>query len=146
MNQPVDTEAFMLHRSPMRLVRRLVCVEEDYGQAETLLEPGDVGVGPDGKVEAAALLEIVAQTYAAAQGYRDRAANLSPRLGYLVGASDFLIEHVPSAGQWLRVEVRSSRSFEEFYLVEGKVLCGGRVVAHGTLKAWVQPAKERGPE
>jgi predicted hotdog family 3-hydroxylacyl-ACP dehydratase len=136
----------MLHRSPMRLVRRLVCVEDNYGRAETVLESGDVGVGPDGNVEAAALLEIVAQTYAAAQGYRDRADNRSPTLGYLVGASDFVIEHVPSAGQRLHVEVRSSRSFEEFYSVEGKVLCDDRVLAHGTLKAWVQPAKQRGAE
>jgi predicted hotdog family 3-hydroxylacyl-ACP dehydratase len=146
MNQPVDTEAFMLHRSPMRLVRRLACVEDDYARAETVLESGDVGVGPDGNVEAAALLEIVAQTYAAAQGYRDRAVNRSPALGYLVVASDFVIEQVPSAGQWLQIEVRSSRSFEEFYLVEGSVLCEDRVLAHGTLKAWVQPAQEPGAE
>jgi len=139
MSLPADTEAYMLHRPPMRLVQRLRCVEEAYGEAETTLNIGDVGVDPDGKVEAAALLEMVAQTYAAAQGYRDQLAGKPTNRGYLVGISDFRIQSLPSAGQRILIKIRSSCSFEDFYLVEGHVLCDGCAVAGGTLKIWVQP-------
>jgi hypothetical protein len=46
MSLPTDTEAYMFHRSPMRLVRRLLCVLADYAEAETTLSVGDVGVAP----------------------------------------------------------------------------------------------------
>jgi predicted hotdog family 3-hydroxylacyl-ACP dehydratase len=138
MTLPADTEAFLPHRSPLRLVQSLLRVEDDYAEAQTLLNTGDVGVGPDGRVEAAVLLEMVAQTYAAAQGYQDRASGKPVDLGYLVGVSDFRIEHRPSAGQSLLIRIKSSCSFGDFYLVDGQVLCEGRVVAGGTLKVWVQ--------
>ena len=144
MRLPADTEPFMLHRSPLRFVRRLLRVEGDFAEAETTLEAGDVGIGPDGKVERTALLEMVAQTYAAARGYRDLSAKRPPALGYLVGASDFRIEHAPRAGQMFRIEVQSSNSFEDFYLVEGRVVCQDEVLAAGTLKVWLQT--EAGPQ
>jgi len=138
MRLPADTEQFMLHRSPMRLVHRLLRVEGGFAEAETKLEAGDIGVDPDGKVERTALLELVAQTYAAARGYRDLSENKPPSLGYLVGASDFHFERAPMAGQLLRIEVQSSNSFEDFYLVEGRVVCQDQILAEGTLKVWLQ--------
>jgi predicted hotdog family 3-hydroxylacyl-ACP dehydratase len=138
MTLPADTEAYMLHRSPLRLVRSLLRVEEDCAEAQTILNRGDVGVGPDDRVEAAVLVELVAQTYAAAQGYQDRDSGKPADLGYLVGASEFRIERRPLAGQQLLIRIKSSCSFGSFYLVEGQVLCEGQVVARGTLKVWVQ--------
>jgi predicted hotdog family 3-hydroxylacyl-ACP dehydratase len=139
MSLPADTEVYMPHRSPMRLVQSLLCVEGARAEAQTTLKAGDIGVGPDGQVEAAVLLEMVAQTYAAAQGYQDRQAGKSAGLGYLVGVNDFHIERLPSAGQQLLIKIQSSCSFGGFYLVEGQVLCEGTVVAGGTLKVWVPP-------
>ncbi len=143
MTLPTDTEACMLHRSPMRLVQSLLRVEGDYAEVQTILNTGDVGVGPDGTVEAAVLLEMVAQTYAAAQGYQDRRSGKPADLGYLVGANDFRIEHRPLAGQTLLIRIKSSCSFGSFYLVDGQVLCEGQVVAGGTLKVWVRRDAEQ---
>ncbi len=140
MSLPADTEAYMIHRAPLRLVQRLLHVEDDCAEAETTLQVGDVGVDPAGRLEAATLVELVAQTYAAAQGYLDRRNARPARLGYLVGVQEFQIERPPRAGQRLEIKIRSSRSFEDFYLVEGQVLCEDRVAARGTLKIWVQPA------
>ncbi len=81
MTLPADTEPFMPHRSPLRLVQSLLRVEDDYAEAQALLNAGDVGVGPDGRVEAAVLLEMVAQTYAAVQGYQERDAGKPADLG-----------------------------------------------------------------
>jgi predicted hotdog family 3-hydroxylacyl-ACP dehydratase len=143
MTLPAGTDAYMLHESPLRLIQKLLSVDGDYAEAETTLKTGEVGVGSDGKVEAATLVELVAQTYAAAQGYRDRTDNRPPRPGYLVGASGFQIESRPPAGEMFLIKVKSSLSFDDFYLVEGQVLCNGSVVAGGTLKIWVQPQAEQ---
>jgi predicted hotdog family 3-hydroxylacyl-ACP dehydratase len=139
MTLPADTQAYMRHRPPLRLVQSLLRVDDGYGEAQTTLNPGDVGVAPDGRLEAAVLLEMVAQTYAASRGYQDRDTGKPADLGYLVGVSDFHIEQRPRAGQQLLIRIQSSCSFESFYLVDGQVLCEGRVVAGGTLKVWVQP-------
>lgn len=139
MSLPADTESYMLHRSPLRLVHRLLRVDEDCAEAQTTLHVGDVGVAPDGKVEAAVLLELVAQTYAASQGYKDRAVGKATNIGYLVGAQDFHVEQLPPAGQQLLIQIKSSRPFAEFHFVDGQVFCNGALVARGTLKVWVQP-------
>jgi predicted hotdog family 3-hydroxylacyl-ACP dehydratase len=143
MNLPADAETYMLHRPPLRLIQSLLRVEDDYGEAQTTLHVGDVGVAPDGRIEAAALLEMVAQTYAAARGYQQRQTGQKTELGYLVGASDFRIERRPAAGESLVIKIKSSCSFGSFYLIDGQVLCDGRVVAGGTLKAWVQPDEKQ---
>ena len=142
MNLPAATEDYVIHRRPMLLVRRLLCVDGDYGEAETVLEPGDACIGPDGRVEPAAMVELVAQTYAAAQGYRDSEAGKTPSKGYLVGAGNFVIEDIPSAGELLRITVNSTCAFEDFYMVDGQVLRGDQKIASGTLKAWVQSKDE----
>ena len=139
MSLPADTKAYMLHRHPMRLVQRLLCVEGDYCEAETVFQPGALGTDAEGYVEAVALIEIVAQTYAAAQGYQ---AQQSLALGFLVGVSDFQIDKIPSAGQRLKITIRSSSLFDGFFIVEGQVLCEDEILAHGTLKAWEQPEAE----
>jgi 3-hydroxyacyl-[acyl-carrier-protein] dehydratase len=139
MSLPADTKAYMLHRHPMRLVQRLLCVEGDYCEAETVFQPGALGVDADGYVEAVALVEIVAQAYAAAQGYQ---ARKSVALGMLVGVSDFHIDKIPAAGQRLKIIIRSSSLFDGFFIVEGQVLCEDEILAHGTLKAWEQPEAE----
>ncbi len=142
MNLPADTKAYMLHRAPMRLVQRLLCVEDDYCEAETVFEPGAPGTDDQGHVEAAVLVEIVAQTYAAAQGYRSQTDRKPPALGLLVGVSDFHIDQVPAVGERLKVTIRSSSPFGDFFMVEGQVLRGPETLAHGSLKVWVQPATE----
>jgi predicted hotdog family 3-hydroxylacyl-ACP dehydratase len=129
----------MVHQAPLRLVKRLLRVDGPVAEAETVLESGDVGVAPDGRIEAAVLIELIAQTYAAAQGYRDSISDQSPGVGYLVGASDVRIHRVPRAGDGLRIEVHSTLAFEDFHTVEGRVLHDGDLLAEGTLKAWVQP-------
>jgi len=139
MSLPAPTAEYMLHQPPLRLIQRLLRVDEAYAEAETVLADDQVGIGPNGRIEAAALVELVAQAYAAAQGYRDQQAGKSAGMGYLVGASDFQIASTPAAGQSLRIKVTSTRSFADFYMVDGEVLAGTEVVAHGTLKVWVQP-------
>jgi predicted hotdog family 3-hydroxylacyl-ACP dehydratase len=139
MTLPADAETYMLHRPPLRLIQSLLCVQDDYAEAQTMFHAGDVGVAPDGTVEAATLLEMVAQTYAAARGYQERETSKANELGYLVGANDFHIERRPAAGEPLLVRIKSSCSFGSFYLIDGQVLCEDRVVARGTLKVWVQP-------
>jgi predicted hotdog family 3-hydroxylacyl-ACP dehydratase len=144
MNLPADTAPFMPHCAPMRLVYRLLSVEGDRAEAESKLEAGALGLDPDGKVERTVLLEMVAQSYAAASGYRDLSENKPPALGYLVGVSDFRIERSPHAGELLRIEIQSANSFEDFYLVKGRVLCHDKVLAEGTLKVWLQT--DAGPQ
>ncbi len=139
MTLPAPAQAYMIHEPPLLLVQRLLRVDGPYAEAETVLAPGAVGVAPDGTVEAAALIELIAQTYAAAQGYRDSEADQPPAVGYLVGASEVRIEQVPRAGDNLRIEIESTLAFEDFHTVDGRVLCDGKLCATGTLKAWVQP-------
>jgi predicted hotdog family 3-hydroxylacyl-ACP dehydratase len=131
-----DIETYLPHRPPMCLVSQLLYVEDDYAEARAILNAGDAGIGPDGKVEATALMEMVAQSYAAAQGYLKQRDNKPTLFGYLVGIKDFRIEELPSAGKHLLIKVKSASSFDNFYVIDGQVFCENRLMAGGTLKIW----------
>jgi predicted hotdog family 3-hydroxylacyl-ACP dehydratase len=131
-----DIETYLPHRRPMRLVSHLQLVEDDYAEACAILNYGDAGIGPDGKIEAAALMEMIAQSYAAAQGYLKQRDKKPTLFGYLVGIKDFHIEELPSAGQQLLIKIKSSSSFDNFYIIEGQVLYENRLMAGGTMKIW----------
>jgi len=131
-----DIETYLPHRPPMCLVSQLQYVEDDYAEARAVVNAGDAGIGPDGKVEALVLMEIVAQSYAAAQGYLKQRDKKPTLFGYLVGIKDFLIEELPSAGEQLLIKLKSTSSFDNFYVIEGQVLCEDKLMAGGTLKIW----------
>jgi predicted hotdog family 3-hydroxylacyl-ACP dehydratase len=142
MSLVVDIEAYMPHRPPMRLVSELFCVEESYAEAGTTLSSEAVVIDPNGRVEAAALMEIMAQAYAAAHGYQNKQKGKPALRGYLAGIKDFRVESLPPAGKRLLIKMNSSSPFEEFYNVEGQIICDDSVVASGTLKIWASQNAE----
>jgi len=83
-----------------------------------------------------ALVECVAQTVAAAMGYRAQAKGEPDAIGeggMLVSVSAFRIISPASVGKPLHVEVQEIKRFGPMLLVSGRVSCEGKVIASGEL-------------
>jgi predicted hotdog family 3-hydroxylacyl-ACP dehydratase len=94
-----------------------------------------------GRMAATALIECIAQTAAAAAGYR-RMAALSPDSrrdqsqaagGVLAAVANFRIQAQPRAGQVLEISVREIKRFGSMLLIYGEISCSGVVIASGEL-------------
>ena len=135
---PLDVERLLPHRPPMRLVDRLV---------EATLGPDCLLADVAGGLEPVALIELIAQAYAAVRGYEERSQGRPVQVGFLVGVSTITFPDLPgfrlTASTRLEIRVRTVGMFAGFALAEGEVRAGDRCLAAGGIKVWV-PVDEEG--
>ncbi|NLC71445.1 MAG: 3-hydroxyacyl-ACP dehydratase [Desulfuromonadaceae bacterium] len=139
MKFPVPAERLIPHRLPMRLIETLESCDGETGVVRVRSDFGNPFIEGDGTLAAPALLELLAQSYAAVQGYADCCAGEPMRRGYLVGARRVEFFHAAKAKDSLKVEVHAVGSFQGFVVVEGKVLRDGVLLAKGSFKLWIVP-------
>lgn len=137
LSLPIAAEELVPHRLPMRLVERLLTVDGNSGVVEAEVTGECPLVDEDGVLEDIALVELIAQGYAALKGYLDRVENKPVRQGFLVGVKKLVKVEAAKAGDRLRIEVKTEAELEDFAVAEGLVWRGGQLVARGEIKVWI---------
>jgi len=138
MELPLDAEMLIPQRKPMRLIDRLNSSDGKSGIASARI-PADCPFVIDNKgtIERLALLELIAQTYAASKGYEDLAGGIDVSEGYLVGISNAVYYSDAYARQNLLIKVESEDSFDQFHLAAGEVWHDDTLLIKATLKIWI---------
>lgn len=136
---PIPAELLIPHRLPMRLIETLLTADEGGGTAAATIAADGPLTGADGRLEAIGLVEMMAQAYAALQGYEDQRRGEPVKRGFLVGVRGFHLTGEARAGDRLEVRVRTVAEMEGFALAEGEVRRGDEVLAAGSLKLWISP-------
>ena len=135
---PADAGALIPPCPPMRMVSRLLaCTQDDAGTIEAIIDDDNPLLREDGSLSQFAMSEILAQAFAATQGYVDLKNDLTTDKGFLVGIRQ--VESLAPArrGDTLRVEIRLLMKLETFYIVAGEIFRGEECLARGELKVWV---------
>lgn len=120
----------------MRLVDSLLACDETTGSAETVLTPGHPLLTGSGELEPVALLELLAQSYAAIKGYRDSLSGRPVRKGFLVGVQRLEFFAPAREGDRLVIRLRETGTVGAFFLAEGEVLRDETILAEGALRLW----------
>jgi len=137
LSLPIQAEMLIPHGSPLRLVDRLLEVENRSGVAEASVRADGVLLGEDGSLDPVAMIELMAQSYAAVKGYDDLCKGRAVGRGFLVGIRHFSVMGRAFVGDLLRIRVKTIGMIEGFFVAEGEVLREGQTMATGTLKLWV---------
>ncbi len=148
---PLSVEGLMPHQPPMRLINSVLSAENDAsGTVEAIIAHDNIFLDQNGVLAKEALVELMAQAFAAVSGFNDLQSGRPGRTGYLVGVKQCIFsaqaQDKAKAGDRLRITVRPTGEFAGFVLVAGEVHCLDRVLAQGELKIWISPATESGPE
>lgn len=135
---PMDAEGLVPHRLPMRLVDRLIAVNGKDGIVEA--QPSGQGPLTDaaGVLEDIAMVELIAQGYAALKGYLDRLEDKPVRQGFLVGIKNLNCLEKNKPGIPLRIEITTLAELGDFALAKGVVRQEDEVIAQGEIKVWIQ--------
>lgn len=133
---PLDAALLVPHRPPMLLVSQLLACDSDASEAIARLPAECPLAREDGEIEPAALIELMAQTCAAAQGYRGLQQEQPPRVGYLVGITKTELSGSLHAGETCRVLAKVIGVLGPFAVTEATVVRDGQVIAKGTIKTW----------
>jgi len=136
---PIAAERLIPHRLPMRLIDTLEAFDGETATVRVRSFRDNPLLEDDGTLTTVALLELLAQSYAAIQGYLDRAAGNPVRHGYLVGSRRFAFFHAAKPADELRVELHTVGSFNGFALVEGQIRRGNLLLAEGSIKLYALP-------
>jgi hypothetical protein len=146
------TETLIPHQPPMRWIDELTKCGDTTAIATACFTDGHFAV-TGGAVLETALVECVAQTVAAALGFRSRRSDFHPvsesqggsgegdrpeaiSHGMLAAVSNFRIHTPPPLDKRLEIEVRELRRFGPMLLVHGSITCEGKVVATGELSLY----------
>ncbi len=137
LSLPLPAEELIPHRLPMRLVDRLLEIDGKNGVVEASVAFDCPLVDADGTLEDIALVELIAQSYAALKGYLDQQENKPVRQGFLVGIKELAKLETVKAGESLRIEITTLGELEDFAVAEGLIWCAEKLVARGEIKVWI---------
>ena len=142
---PLPVEFLIPHRKPMCMVDRLIDIEAQGGTAEAHITPDNALVDERGLLDPIALIEMVAQTYAAVKGYNDRVSGEPVKKGFLVGLRRFQFLKSVVIGDLLRINVDTVGAIAGFAVVKGHVTRNQDVIAGGEIKLWIQSENQLEP-
>ena len=91
----------------------------------------------EGRLDEVVFMEMIAQSYAAFNGYRDLLEGKPPSEGFLVGVRHLEVTGSAYGGDRLLTSIRTVTSFGGFAVVEGTVARGGETLASGSIKLWL---------
>ncbi|MFW6387346.1 MAG: hypothetical protein ACOC0G_01570 [Thermodesulfobacteriota bacterium] len=138
MNLPVSVEHLVPHRLPMRLVETLDEVEGNNGVASANISSESPLLDHHGDLEDVALIELVAQSYAALKGYVDTCAGLPVRRGFLTGVKDFRSHAKVHAGDILKIKLTTIADLDHFAVAHGDIYRDETLVAQAEVKVWIE--------
>lgn len=137
LSLPLAAEELVPHRLPMRLVDQLLEIDGRNGIVGAQILAECPLVDMNGKLEDIALVELIAQSYAALKGYLDRLQEKPVRQGFLVGIKKLNWLGAVFAGEQLLIKIRTLAELDDFAVAEGEVWRGDMLIANGEVKVWI---------
>ncbi|MCK4501639.1 MAG: hypothetical protein KAU22_01305 [Desulfuromonadales bacterium] len=134
---PLAAEELIPHRLPLRLIDELLEVD-----GKSAVVAADVAVAcplvdATGKLEEIALVELIAQGYAALKGYTDRLEQKPVRQGFLVGVKKVEWFAAAQVGDRLLIKIDTIAELDDFVVASGEIWCRDSLIAAGEIKAWL---------
>ncbi len=130
---PVDAAGLIPHKTPMQLIDTLDEVGEKIFVASVKIAPETQFLDSDGKMVESAYIEMIAQTMAAGNNFREQ----SNSGGMLAGVKDFLVHSSCRAGDRLKIICTKKIKFDNWSIIYGKVYRENELIAEGELKIWM---------
>jgi predicted hotdog family 3-hydroxylacyl-ACP dehydratase len=120
----------------MLMVDNLMEVSEKASVFELTISEDSILLEEDHSVGDVFYLEMIAQSSAALNGFKNMKNGDSAIEGFLLGTKNLEILGEASAGDRLRVCTYEVAKFEEFGLIKGEIFREKELIARGEIKVW----------
>jgi len=141
---PVAVDDIIPQKPPMRVVDTLVRVAERSADISVRVLEGMPFVGEEGTVDDAIYLEMMAQSIAALNGFKQMGMSGSAPEGFLLGAKKLEILGKARVGDTLHISVYKYARYGDFGIVKGTVSRDNHVLARGEITVWHNTDKDSG--
>ena len=133
---PFPTDGVLPQKRPMLIVDELVSAGERSAEVSVTVSDEMPFVSEDGTLDEVAYFEMLAQSIAALDAFKNVDVTESSTEGYLVGAQDLKIMGTARVGDTLNIFVYKESRFGNFGVISGTVSRDGTVLAEGEIKIW----------
>lgn len=133
---PLPVDGIIPQMPPMRMIDTLDTLAERSAQCSVLIKEEMPFIEKDASVDHVAYLEMMAQSIAALNGFRNMDSSDTAPEGYLLGARDLKIKGKAFAGDSLKIMVFKFARYGGFGIVKGVVKKNDEVLAEGEIKIW----------
>lgn len=129
-----DLKEHMIHKPPMLLVDKLL--EESAKKAKTSFFVREECIFLDGNniLAKSALIEIAAQSFAAADIYQKTTRAKEPAKGFLVSVRDFKFTGDAHAGDEIICHVEEVNDIEQMHIIEARLFVNDTCISEGELR------------
>jgi predicted hotdog family 3-hydroxylacyl-ACP dehydratase len=138
MNETINIEMYIPQRPPFVMVGQLLFDDAVVTRTAFTIRPDNIFL-ENGQLQAAALVENIAQTAACGAGYKAKQQNEPVKIGFIGAIRNLLVHQLPQTGDELITETRLVNTVFTVQIVEGKVTCGDETLATCEMKIFLQP-------
>lgn len=131
-----DILSFIPQRHPFVMVGALLHVDESTTRSEFVVNPENIFV-EEGNFSEAGLLENIAQTAAAGEGYKAQINNNPVTVGYIGAVKNFEVIMLPKANDVLTTEVAIMHHIFNVTNIRGKITCNESTIAECEMKIFI---------
>lgn len=130
---------YVPHQGAMLLVDTIVAHHDESGTVETTFTPDSMFADADGIIQPLVFVELLAQGFAALNGYTNVIQGAEEQKGFLVGVKDirFYDTHPVTVGMKLTAKLKVNVRFDDFAMVHGSLSHGVTLLMDGTLKLYI---------
>ena len=132
--QDIDIQTLLPQYPPMVMVDRLISADEKSATTTLLIREDNIFVS-GGRLNAYALIEVMAQTAAAQLGFEDKnlRGHQDVRIGYIGSIKRMHIDDVPKVGETLTTRMEVLEDFMNMKLVTVESFVNDRQIATAEL-------------
>ena len=134
----IDILKLIPQREPMVMVSGLLTADEHSMTTWFLIEEGNIFLR-DGKFLESGLIENIAQSGAAMNGYRALVDGEPMKNGYIGGIKNLKINFLPEKGARLTTVVTEINYVMDTSIIEGEIRAGDQIIASCEMKVFLQP-------
>ena len=140
---PLAVDEIIPHKPPMRLVDTLVKVGERSADVAVTISDDMPFTEKNGKVDESAYIELMAQSIAALNGFKNIDLTTSAAEGFLIGAKRIEILGTARVGDRLNISVCKFARYGDFGIIKGTVSRDNDIIAQGEIKIWHKTANSQ---
>jgi predicted hotdog family 3-hydroxylacyl-ACP dehydratase len=133
---PLPVDRIIPQMPPMRIIDTIDELAERSALCSARIKEEIPFMEKDGSIDGVAYLEMIAQSIAALNGFRNMDSSGEAPEGYLLGAKNLKIKRKALAGETLKIMVFKFARYGGFGIVKGIVKKDDEILAEGEIKIW----------
>ncbi len=141
---PINVENIIPQKFPMKVIDQLVSVQDRKAETSVCISEDMLFLDKNGELNSAVYLEMMAQTMAAYNCFKNMGDPDFDMNGFLLGAKKLEILGKATLGNTLRIIVEKKARLGNFAVVEGKIFKENVILVKGEIKLWHADSKQEG--